>query len=62
MRALIIVLVALATIGSALAQTKFLFLIKTPAAPVSGAVLLEDNSSVFLLEDNASQLCLEGGC
>lgn len=34
----------------------------TPVPPVSGALLLEDNSSIFLLEDGSSQLCLEGGC
>lgn len=31
-------------------------------APVSGALLLEDNVSILLLEDNASNFCLEGGC
>lgn len=32
------------------------------AAPVSGALLLEDNVSILLLEDNVSNFCLEGGC
>ena len=32
------------------------------AAPISGALLLEDNTSILLLEDNASNFCLEGGC
>lgn len=31
-------------------------------APVSGALLLEDGSSILLLEDGSSHLCLEGGC
>lgn len=30
--------------------------------PVSGALLLEDGSSILLLEDGSSSLCLEGGC
>lgn len=30
--------------------------------PISGALLLEDGSSILLLEDGASSLCLEGGC
>lgn len=32
------------------------------AAPVSGALLLEDGVSILLLEDGTSSLCLEGGC
>jgi len=32
------------------------------AAPITGALLLEDNVSILLLEDNASNFCLEGGC
>lgn len=30
--------------------------------PVSGALLLEDGSSILLLEGGAGNLCLEGGC
>jgi hypothetical protein len=32
------------------------------AAPVAGALLLEDGVSILLLEDGASNFCLEGGC
>jgi hypothetical protein len=32
------------------------------AAPVSGALLLEDGSSILLLEGGSGNLCLEGGC
>lgn len=32
------------------------------APPVSGALALEDGTSILLLEDGASNLCLEGGC
>jgi hypothetical protein len=31
-------------------------------APIAGALLLEDGSSILLLEDSSSDLCLEGGC
>ena len=34
----------------------------TVTPPVSGALLLEDGSSILLLEDGSSDLCLEGGC
>jgi len=30
--------------------------------PLTGALLLEDGSSILLLEDGSSDLCLEGGC
>lgn len=30
--------------------------------PISGALLLEDGSSILLLEGGAGNLCLEGGC
>jgi hypothetical protein len=33
-----------------------------PAAPLAGALLLEDGTSILLLEDGTSQFCLEGGC
>jgi hypothetical protein len=32
------------------------------AAPTTGALLLEDGSSILLLEGGAGNLCLEGGC
>ena len=31
-------------------------------APLTGALLLEDGTSILLLEDGTSQFCLEGGC
>lgn len=33
-----------------------------PAPPLSGALLLEDGTSILLLEGGAGNLCLEGGC
>jgi hypothetical protein len=30
--------------------------------PTTGALLLEDGSSILLLEDGSSHFCLEGGC
>jgi len=33
-----------------------------PTPPVSGALLLEDGTSILLLEGAAGNLCLEGGC
>lgn len=32
------------------------------AAPIVGALMLEDGTSFLLLEDGTSNLCLEGGC
>jgi hypothetical protein len=41
-------------------QSPSLLLSSSP--PPSGALLLEDGSSILLLEDGSSHLCLEGGC
>lgn len=63
MRAVIILGFMILMIGAAVAQSKFLFLVKPPPpTPIVGALLLEDNISILLLEDNTSNLCLEGGC
>lgn len=32
------------------------------AAPIQGALMLEDGTSFLLLEDASSHVCLEGGC
>lgn len=32
------------------------------APPPTGALALEDGTSILLLEDGTSNLCLEGGC
>lgn len=34
----------------------------TITPPPTGALLLEDGTSILLLEDGSSSLCLEGGC
>jgi hypothetical protein len=57
--AVILLLLGAAT---ALAQVNVIPILIAPAAGPSGALLLEDNSSILLLENNTDQLCLEGGC
>jgi hypothetical protein len=48
--------------SAALAQNVIPIMIAGVVAPISGALLLEDNASILLLENGTDQLCLEGGC
>lgn len=67
------IILALALVAATIAAAKAQIWIMSPASqmpgkghgsgpPTTGALLLEDGTSILLLEDGSSQLCLEGGC